>query len=64
MQVEDRVLLAVGILGILLGLLGLVARPEAFGRLMGLLVLGMGSFSLWLGWLYSRQDVDRPRHRA
>ncbi len=64
MQVEDRVLLTVGILGVLLGLLGLVARPDTLGRLMGLLVLGMGSCSLWLGWLYSRRDVEQGRHGA
>jgi hypothetical protein len=63
-QVEDRVLLAVGALGILLGLLGVVARSDPFGTLMGLIVLGTGTFSLWLGWLYSRQGINRQQHRV
>ena len=64
MQAEDRILLGVGIVGILLGMLGLVVRSDVFGTVMGLLVLAMGSFSLWLAWLFSRHGGQRPRHRA
>ena len=63
MRSEDVVLLSVGIVGILLGVLSLAAKPDLFGTVMGLLVLAMGSLSLWLGWLFVRgRDSGHPPH--
>jgi len=63
MRFEDVMLLSIGILGILLGVLSLAAKPDVFGTVMGFLVLAMGSFSLWLGWFFVRgRDSGHQPH--
>ena len=52
MQFEGVVLIVIGAFGLILGTLGLAARPDVIGIIMGVLVFGMGCLSLWLGWLY------------
>ena len=64
MQFEDWVLLAVGTVGILLGVLSLASKPDIFGTVMGIVVLVMGSISLGLGWLFARNRDPQHRNHA
>ena len=62
MRLDDIVLFAVGAVGVLLGLLGLAARPDAVGIALGILVLIIGSISLFLGWTFWRGGLVDRQH--
>ena len=62
MHLERLVLPTVGVIGVLLGILALAGRPDFFGAVMGVLVLAMGSLSLYLCWLFSRSRGSGHSH--
>ena len=61
MRFEDVVLTFVGLIGLILGVFGLVARADFIGIVLGVLAIGMGAAALGLGWLLRR---DYPRRRG
>ena len=64
MLLERLMLPTVGAIGVLLGILALAARPDFLGTVMGVLVLAVGSFSLYLGWLFSRGRGPERSHET
>jgi uncharacterized membrane protein HdeD (DUF308 family) len=62
MKLEDAVLLFVGVIGVILGLVGLAARPDAIGFILGVVVLSMGAATLWVAWTVHRDNPRRRRH--
>jgi hypothetical protein len=59
MRSDNIVLFAVGAVGLLLGLIGLVARPDPVGIALGVLVLIIGGISLYLGWTFWRGSLEQ-----
>ncbi|RPI42607.1 MAG: hypothetical protein EHM59_17445 [Betaproteobacteria bacterium] len=60
--VQNAVLLLTGIIGVPLGLLGIAARPDAVGIVLGLFVVSMGGVALYLAWM-SREDALSSRRQ-
>ena len=54
------VLLFVGMLGVILGLVGLAARPDSVGIVLGVMVLALGLVSVWQGWRMRRSAHGNP----
>ena len=59
LRFDEVVLFFVGMVGVILGAVSLVARADAVGIVLGVIVFGMGMASLWFGWQTHRDSYRR-----
>ncbi len=63
MGIQAIVSFGVGLTGLGLGVLGLVLGSDALSIVLSILVIGLASASIWLGWALLR-DGGQRHHRA